>query len=272
MPFRCRVISNPLVSCIGFFRSLSLYLHLRWEMELGKRFMAAAVSCIFLGSAALLVIALCITGFSYQIGELCYISINNGAKTFWGPLAAVGVFTFILQVMIMVYSIRVVINPLQIEGSLPTPVYREGSGSPNSIRSIGAARQATVRVGRILQMQWRAVVIAFAVVLHIAFLAQFCLRLHLAETYSLMELLPWLECLVQSKGKDMGKECRKHATSLGPDKNVTITAFCLLAVCFFLSMPVKNRCPKLIKCVISTVQRLLGLRLRLALDNGPCLA
>ena len=230
------------MSYIGFFRSFSLYLHLRWEIELGKRFMLVAVSCIFVGSAGLLVIALCITGFSYQIGQFCYISVYKSAKTFWGPLVAVGIATLVLQAMIMVYSIRVVINPLQIGGSLPTPIYRERSGSTTSIRSMGAARQAGLRVWRILKMQWRAVVIVFAIALHIAFLAQFCLQLHESSSYSLTELLPWLDCLAQSKGKDMGKECRWHSTSFGPDKNVTITAFCLLAVCslhftFFL----KNR-------------------------------
>lgn len=225
------------MSCIGFFRSLSLYLHLRWEMELGKRFMLIAVSCIFLGSAALLIIALCITGFSYQIGKFCFISVYDSKKTFWGPLVAVGIVTLILQGMVMVYSIRVVINPLQIEGTLPSPIYRRQSGSTNSLRSMGTARQVGSRVWRILRLQWRAVVIVFAIALHIAFLAQFCLHLHLAGSYSLKELRPWLDCLVQSKGRDMGKECRRHATSFGPDKDIAITAFCLLAVCSFILLP-----------------------------------
>ncbi|KAH8691976.1 hypothetical protein BGW36DRAFT_410508 [Talaromyces proteolyticus] len=230
------------ISC--FFRALSLYLHLRWEKELGKMFMVFSLVVIFVGAAGLLVLAMTLTGASYQIGSICVIDIQRGKGTFWGPLLAIGATTILLQVLLMFYCFRVVLKPLDILSMLPFLSARNKRASvvsqetvmtytthitnyTNQTSNSATARQASARVWRILQLQWRAVLSVLLILIHVALLTQMFFQIHLSAYYSLDKSMPWIQCLI-SAGAANRTKCSSYSSEFGPSETNVVASMCLL--------------------------------------------
>ncbi|KAI9933746.1 hypothetical protein ASPWEDRAFT_105538 [Aspergillus wentii DTO 134E9] len=212
------------ISC--FFRSVSLYLHLCWEVDLGQIFMYTSLTTTIVGSIALVILLVGVSGISYQVGKTCYISIPHSKATFWGPMMAVAALSIILQTMIIAFCVYTVVRPVY-----DSWIASRYSSDEESIISYTAfsARQASRRVLRILRMQWRAIAIVVLVLIHVVFMAIAFQTLHLPEHYSLAEVRPWFQCLINSNGDK--NECLSYAKHLGPSRVMCIVALSIVSSC-----------------------------------------
>jgi hypothetical protein len=226
---------------LGFFRSLFLYIHLCCEIELGPKFRYTSLAITFIGSAGLLVLVLLLSGVSYHIGKLCYINFYRSRESLWGPILAVTSLSLVLQLLIMAHCIFHVVQPgpasiaNTVLGYWRRRQSAESRGLPPSLPQTLTKRQALGRIVRILQMQWRATLIATLIVFHAAFMARALLSAGDATTYSRDEVMPWVICLLDSSGdKDL---CLDYAARFGPSKELTMAAWTLLSVCNLSFLP-----------------------------------
>lgn len=199
-------------------------------MELGAKFKYSSLVVIFGGSGALLALALLLSGVSYHIGKLCHINFYRSRESFWGPLLSVSILSLIIQILIIGHCILCVVEPS--DNRLQFWRLRQSRSSRDSPLTFShgiTRRQALRRVRRILQLQWRAVLIAALIVFHTAFMAQALLRAGDVTTYSLDDVMPWITCLLDSGGNP--DECLSYAKQLGPNGKTVMAAWCLLAVC-----------------------------------------
>ncbi|KAL2871178.1 uncharacterized protein BJX67DRAFT_377781 [Aspergillus lucknowensis] len=204
-----------------FFRSLSLYLQLCWDVEPGTKFRAVSIACIFVGSLAMLGIVLGVSGVSYQVGNMCYVSYPRSIGSFWGPLIGVAFISFALQLFIMAYCIRGV---LAQGGATHSP---DPAAATATTAVIASRPPASTRVWRILQLQWRAIAIAWLILLYVVYVGQSVLRFRGASEYPYEELKPWIDCLVRSRGDQ--EACLEPAAKIEPNQATVVSALALLA-------------------------------------------
>ncbi|KAL2783113.1 hypothetical protein BJX66DRAFT_345238 [Aspergillus keveii] len=210
-----------------FFRSASLYLQLCWDVEPGTKFRAISIICIFLGSLGMLGIALGVSGVSYQVGDVCYISYPGSIGSFWGPLIGVAFISFAMQLFIMGYCIRGVLTR---GGTARFSIFKR-PGSPSELTTAVPSRSTSTRVWRILQLQWRAIAIACLILFHVVYVGQAVLRFRDPAAYSDDELQPWIDCLIGSKGDQ--EACLGHASRIEPNQATVVSALALLAATGF---------------------------------------
>ncbi|KAL4937819.1 hypothetical protein BDV06DRAFT_215606 [Aspergillus oleicola] len=213
-----------------FFRSISLYLQLIWDIEPGPKFRIVALTSIFLGSLGLLGIALGVSGVSYQVGEMCYISYPKSIGSFWGPLIAVAFISFLIQVFIMVYCIRgVITRGWTARLSFFKRGERQSENTNDSLPRVTPQRRTGKKIWRILQLQWRAIAIACLILLYVVYVAQAVLRYGDPGQYSTKQFQPWVDCLVRTKGDK--KACTAEANRIMPNQATAVSALALLASC-----------------------------------------
>lgn len=208
----------------GLFRSIHLFLQLIWDVEPGNKFRAVALICIFGGSLGMLGIALGVSGVSYQVGNMCYISYPKSIGSFWGPLLAVAFVSFVLQAFIMGYCIRGVITR---GGTARFSIFKR-SDTPDSLSRAVPPRHTSRKIWRILQLQWRAIAIVFLILFYVAFVATAVLQWGNRGQFTDEQLKPWVDCLVQAKGDK--KACIAEAKRIGPNSATAVAALALLAV------------------------------------------
>ncbi|PTU24608.1 hypothetical protein P175DRAFT_0426348 [Aspergillus ochraceoroseus IBT 24754] len=218
------------LSC--FFRSLSLYAHLCWEIELGTKFMYIALVCIFVGAGGLFLTEFLVSGVSYQVGKICSINIDKSTESLWAPLLAVASASLILQLLIMAHCIHRVLDPF---GNMFKFLFtcrrarvRASVELPPELAEQPSARQVCSRIRRILQLQWRAIAIVCLIIFHVAFLAGALLRVGTPADYSLEQVTPWLVCLMTSHGES--EPCLSEASGLGPSQGTALAAWILLSL------------------------------------------
>ncbi|KAL4962773.1 uncharacterized protein BDV14DRAFT_202407 [Aspergillus stella-maris] len=213
-----------------FFRSLSLYLQLIWDIEPGPKFRIVSLTSIFLGSLGLLGIALGVSGVSYQVGEMCYISYPKSIGLFWGPLIGVAFISFLIQMFIMGYCIRgVITRGWTARLSFFKRGERQSDNTDDSLPRIPPQRRTGRKIWRILQFQWRAIAIACLILLYVVYVAQDVLRYGDPGQYSTEQSRPWVDCLVATRGDK--KECAPKANRIMPNQATAVSALALLASC-----------------------------------------
>ncbi|KAL4877427.1 hypothetical protein BJY04DRAFT_222176 [Aspergillus karnatakaensis] len=215
-----------------FFRSLSLYLQLHWDVEPATRFRTIALLTIFGGSLALLALMLGVSGVSYQVGSMCYISYANSIPSFWGPLIGVAFISFLIQIFIMGYCIRGVITRGGTARFSILIFKRHGRESSQDTqgdlpRPSVPVRHTSTKIWRIMQLQWRAIAIACLILLYVVYVAQAVLRWGAPSQYSDEELSPWVTCLINKKGDK--EACGHEASRIGPNQATAVSALALLA-------------------------------------------
>ncbi|KAL4810670.1 hypothetical protein BDV18DRAFT_398 [Aspergillus unguis] len=210
-----------------FFRSLFLFLQLICDLEPGKWFRAISLACIFGGSLALLGVALGVSGVSYQVGNMCYISYPHSVGSFWGPLIGVALVSFLIQIFIMGYCIRGVVTR---GGTARISFFKRSDNSDLSPGVVAVpARHTSRKIGQILRLQWRAIAIACLILLYVVYVAQAVLRWGDPGKYSPEDLQPWVDCLVDAKGDK--KACSDEAKKIGVNQEMAVSALALLASC-----------------------------------------
>lgn len=205
-----------------FWRALSLHLQICWEVIPGKRFFYTAVILGWGIPAAGLALALSLTGVSYRFGNVCHINHTNGLQDFWGPLLAFGAASLIIQAITFGYCIQVYVRSLFDDN----PTTDASSGLPSYAGSTRTrnARQAFRRVKKVIQLQWRGVVVVLVIIAEVIFFAVIFVSMDdsmIATETDPEKARPWLTCLALSNGDKnkclyLAKELvEKEATIMG---------------------------------------------------------
>lgn len=166
----------------------------------------------FLGSAALVAIVLSISGVQYTFGRICYLIPRHDEATFWGPLLSISIVSLLLQLLTIAHCVILIIRPWFNYQKLRWSGYTPSSDEE---RVLGAQRTAS-RVRKIVQMQWRAILITVLILIYVCFLAAVFMRLRQFDKYPESDRRVWFECLQSSNGDKT--PCLSHATSLGPNE------------------------------------------------------
>ncbi|KKK21523.1 hypothetical protein P175DRAFT_0217589 [Aspergillus ochraceoroseus IBT 24754] len=226
-----------------FFRSISLYVQLCWDIEPGKTFRIVALGCIFVGSLVMLGIALGLSGVSYQVGDVCYISYPRSIGSFWTPLFAVAFVSFMIQLYIMGYCVCGVLTTGITAG---LSIFKRSESPDGMISRAEAARETSSRIWRILNLQWRAIAIACLILSFVVFLGQAVLRFRSPAEYSVQDLAPWVHCLIRANGD--ASACLGYTNWIGSNETTSMIALCLLASGGLFGMACAVRWPMILAC------------------------
>ncbi|OTB02093.1 hypothetical protein M426DRAFT_74790 [Hypoxylon sp. CI-4A] len=183
-----------------FLRALSLHLQICWQLVVGRNYMWFSQVLGWGIPIIGLVILLVFSGVSFRFGATCHINHENSLADFWIPLLVFAGLTVIIQFSTFGYCIKVYLASLT-DNSATT----EGSGMPsysNSIRTM-TPRQAYRRIRRVIQLQWRGIVIVLIIIADVVFFAVVFVFLD-STVESLRtnpkKAAPWAACLIASGG------------------------------------------------------------------------
>jgi hypothetical protein len=211
----------------GFFRSLALYVRLIWDVEPGTVFRWISIVTIFGGAAGILGVALGMSGVSYQVGEMCYISHQNSIASFWGPLMGVAFISWLITMYILGYTIRGVLTRGGTAHIYSIFKKRDDCSGPLSralqVKTMGR------NLWLMVKLQWRAVVVSCLLLVFVAYVAHVNLKWGSAAQYSEEDLMPWISCLVATEGNKHA--CSDEASAIGPNKKTGLSAVTMISVC-----------------------------------------
>ncbi|KAI1409739.1 hypothetical protein F5Y13DRAFT_193003 [Hypoxylon sp. FL1857] len=183
-----------------FLRALSLHLQICWQLVVGRNYMWFSQVLGWGIPIVGLIILLVFSGVSFRFGATCHINHENSLADFWIPLLVFAGLTVIIQFATFGYCIKVYLASLT-DNSATT----EGSGMPsysNSIRTM-TPRQAYRRIRRVIQLQWRGIVIVLIIIADVIFFA--VIFVFLDNTVESIKddpakALPWAACLIAAHG------------------------------------------------------------------------
>ncbi|KAI0383711.1 hypothetical protein F5Y04DRAFT_19411 [Hypomontagnella monticulosa] len=183
-----------------FLRALSLHLQICWQLVVGRNYMWFSQVLGWGIPIIGLVILLVFSGVSFRFGGTCHINHENSLADFWIPLLVFAGLTVIIQFATFGYCIKVYLASLT-DNSAST----EGSGMPsysNSIRTM-TPRQAYRRIRRVIQLQWRGIVIVLIIIADVIFFA--VIFVFLDNTVESLKTNPqkalvWAACLMAFDG------------------------------------------------------------------------
>ncbi|RYP63103.1 hypothetical protein DL771_009445 [Monosporascus sp. 5C6A] len=159
--------------------------------------------------------------------QICWQLVNSLAD-FWIPLLVFGGLTLIIQFSTFGYCIKVYLASLA-DSSATT----EGSGMPSYTASVRTMtpRQAYRRVRRVIQLQWRGIVIVLIIMADVIFFAVvfvFQDNTVVAVKEDNTRALPWVTCLIRTQGDK--EQCLDEAGALVIGVPTVIAVLILLAM------------------------------------------
>lgn len=211
-----------------FLRALSLHLQICWQIVVGRTYMWFAQILGWGIPIVGLIILLTLSGVSFRFGATCHINHENSLADFWIPLLVFAGLTMIIQFTTFGYCIKVYLASLSDDSATT-----ENSGMPSYTASIRTMtpRQAYRRVRRVIQLQWRGIVIVLIIVADVIFFSiVFVFQDNTVQAVKedMNLALPWIKCLVQTHGnKDL---CMDFAGTLVVSESTVIAVLILLAV------------------------------------------
>ncbi|KAI1396382.1 hypothetical protein F4819DRAFT_504438 [Hypoxylon fuscum] len=211
-----------------FLRALSLHLQICWQLVVGRNYMWFSQVLGWGIPIVGLVILLVFSGVSFRFGGTCHINHENSLADFWIPLLVFAGLTVIIQFATFGYCIKVYLASLG-DNSAST----EGSGMPsysNSIRTM-TPRQAYRRVRRVIQLQWRGIVIVLIIIADVIFFAViFVFMDNTVESIrtSPDKALTWAACLIAHGGDK--NQCLDKASVLVVNLPTVTAVLVLLAM------------------------------------------
>lgn len=212
-----------------FLRSLSLHLQICWQVVVGRNFMWASQVAGWGIPLLGVTLALIFSGVSFRFGKTCHINHNNSLADLWIPLLVFAGLTIIIQFATFGYCIRVYLASLA-DNTAST----ENSNLPsysNSIRTM-TPRQAYRRVRRVIQLQWRGILIVLIIIADVIFFS--IIFVFQDNTINNIKTnpdlaIPWLLCLMGSKGDK--SVCYNDAKALAVTESAVGAVLTLLSVC-----------------------------------------
>lgn len=208
----------------GFFRSVALHFSVCWEIIPGPIFKYASLGISFFGSGGLLALVLSISGVQYTFGRICYLVPKYDNQVFWWPLLAVSIASLLVQAGTIGYCVARTVRPwlhyYKLRWSGVTP-------SADEERLVSSLHTAS-KVRKVVQMQWRAIMIPFLVMAYVCYLAAVMMQLRRFDEYPAPARLAWFKCLVSSKGHT--GPCASLAQALGPSEPELFAVLYMLEV------------------------------------------
>jgi hypothetical protein len=225
-----------------FLRAVALHLQICWQVVLGRSFMWGAITAGWGIPAIALTIALVFSGVSFRFGDTCHINHNNSLADFWIPLLVFAGITVIVQFATFGYCIKVYLASLS-DNSTTT----DSSGLPSYSGSVSrttiSPRQAYRRVRRVLELQWRGIVIVLIIIADVIFFSVVFVFLDDIEQSLLTNPTKgqeWLLCLITANG-DKNK-CTEVAKDLVVNEATVMAVLVLLSVCDLVLMSMLKAC------------------------------
>ena len=211
-----------------FLRALSLHLQICWQIVVGRTYMWFSQILGWGIPIVGLVILLTLSGVSFRFGATCHINHENSLADFWIPLLVFAGLTLIVQFSTFGYCIKVYLASLA-DSSAST----EGSGMPSYTASVRTMtpRQAYRRVRRVIQLQWRGIVIVLVIVADVVFFSivfVFQDNTVQAAKEDMDIAMPWVVCLFETRGDK--ERCLDAASPLVVSLPTVVAVLILLSV------------------------------------------
>lgn len=212
-----------------FLRAVALHLQICWQVVLGRSFMWGAIAAGWGIPAIALTIALVFSGVSFRFGDTCHINHNNSLADFWIPLLVFAGITVIVQFATFGYCIKVYLASLSDDSTTTN-----SSGLPSysgSVRATLSPRQAYRRVRRVLELQWRGIIIVLVIIADVIFFSVVFVFLDDIEQSLLhnpQKGQEWLLCLITAQGNK--NLCTKFAKDLVVSEATVMAVLLLLSV------------------------------------------
>lgn len=210
-------------------RVMSMHLQICWDIVPKRTFFWSSQLAAWGVTAALTAICLSITGVSFRFGDYCHVNDHKGLQTLWGPLLGIAGMSLFLQISTFIYCLKVYLHNSLDDQAI------SGNSKPTSGPSSSRAqtiRGVYRRVNRVLSLQWRSLIIAATVTVDVVYLAVVFVILN-ARIDAVVEdvpmVLPWVYCMVLSKGEDKEK-CLPEAKPLRPRGAILIATLVLLSI------------------------------------------
>lgn len=177
----------------------------------------------------MLAISLSTTGVSYRFGDTCHINHDKALGVFWGPLLAVAAMATILQFGTLGYCIQVYLQAVMsdqttTDNSSSLPSYSE------SVRTV-SARQAYRRVRRVIELQWRGILVVLVIIADVVFFSIVFVSMDNTTRAAVSDVTsaePWLLCLVMTGGDK--NACLDKVTGLVFKESVVLAVLIMLSV------------------------------------------
>ncbi|KAI0100401.1 hypothetical protein GGR51DRAFT_355243 [Nemania sp. FL0031] len=211
-----------------FLRALSLHLQICWQMVVGRNYMWFSQALGWGIPIIGLILLLVFSGVSFRFGQTCHINHENSLADFWIPLLIFAGLTVVIQFATFGYCIKVYLASLADGGQ--SSAHSGGPSYSNSIRTM-TPRQAYRRVRRVVQLQWRGIVIVLIIIADVIFFT--ITFIFLDNTVEDIKNNPlkaenWILCLAKSGGDK--NACLDAAASLVVGLPVVTAVLILLAM------------------------------------------
>ncbi|KAI0863050.1 hypothetical protein F4860DRAFT_502193 [Xylaria cubensis] len=211
-----------------FLRALSLHLQICWQMVVGRNYMWFSQVLGWGIPIIGLILLLVFSGVSFRFGQTCHINHENSLADFWIPLLIFAGLTVVIQFATFGYCIKVYLASLA--DSAESTGHSGGPSYTNSIRTM-SPRQAYRRVRRVIQLQWRGIVIVLIIIADVIFFA--IIFVFLDNTVEDIKTNPmkaanWIACLAASGGNK--NACLKLAEPLVVSLPTVTAVLILLAM------------------------------------------
>jgi hypothetical protein len=215
-------------------RAVSLHLQICWGVVVGRGYMWFSQATAWLIPVVIVTCALIFSGVSFRFGQSCHINHKNSLADFWIPLLIMSSTTLIVQLGTFAYCLKVYLASLY-----DTSATTEGSSLPysSSVRTV-SPRQAFRRVRRVLELQWRGIVIVLIIIADVIFFTVVFVWQDRASEDAKKDTAiskAWITCLATaySKGGDKN-DCLDEASALVMSEAVVMAVFLLMAVRYTL--------------------------------------
>lgn len=211
-----------------FLRALSLHLQICWQMVVGRNYMWFSQAFGWGIPIVGLILLLVFSGVSFRLGQTCHINHENSLADFWVPLLIFAGLTVVIQFATFGYCIKVYLASLA--DNAQSTGHSGGPSYTNSIRTM-TPRQAYRRVRRVVQLQWRGIIIVLIIIADVVFFA--VTFVFLDTTVEDIKNHPqkaqnWLGCLIAFDGDK--NACLDLAEPLVVSFPTVIAVLILLAV------------------------------------------
>jgi hypothetical protein len=212
-----------------FLRALALHLQICWQIVIGKTFMWGALAIGWGIPAIGLTVAMVFSGVSFRFGDTCHINHDNSLGDLWIPLLIFAGVTVIIQFATFGYCIKVYLASL---GDDSTTTNSSGVRSyNNSLRGTISPRQAYRRIRRVIELQWRGILIVLIIIADVIFFAVVFVFMDDLEANIIKNPLKsedWLGCLVKTGGDK--NACLSFTNSLVVNEATVMSVLILLSV------------------------------------------
>ncbi|KAH8702509.1 hypothetical protein BGW36DRAFT_337058 [Talaromyces proteolyticus] len=249
----------------NLFRSIWLHVNICWDLKPGAKFMFFALTCSYGGSVCLVALALGVTGGSYQVGQTCVLNPQKSIATAWGPILGVSLASTVLQLCSVLYCIYVVIKPVAHER---LRMYSGERPSSTEIRQAFTTRQVSLRIQKLLVMQWRPIAMVVLIAAYAAYVTTVFLRIGISADYPVDATQRWFSCLVSSQG-DID-DCEQLASRIRTSQNEIQAALCMIASSGLWAVILSFRLSMIQGWIELIRAKKRGLRLKLSIFTSQC--